>query len=368
MNGLSLEGLKLLLMFSISLGIWVLISLCANRTGNRVANQIMALFVALSLLPAINVYSQVSFGTMDWCWILATHLTWLYGPVMYSFIQQVRQQPLSWKAFALHASPFLVTLALRFSPFMPSPFYLMWPLFILVFTYLIICTWIIVKHRHEIKASVAEHKTAQYAWMLYLVGGLYVLMLVDVSLIYFHSIGQPIPVDPWRFLVALFALYLQGIAFFSLYRPRVFFNDCIQAGISLVEKIVPTTDFRELDQSTAKLLEEALATLMNTRRPYLDNDLSLAKLSSLMEVRTHQLSELLNRHMEVKFYDYVNRYRVDAAINLLESDTQGLSILDIAFEAGFNNKNTFYRMFRERTGVTPSQYRKSSNAKLASMA
>jgi transcriptional regulator GlxA family with amidase domain len=35
-----------------------------------------------------------------------------------------------------------------------------------------------------------------------------------------------------------------------------------------------------------------------------------------------------------------------------------LRVLDIAFEAGFGNKNSFYRSFREMHGVAPVEYRR----------
>ncbi|RYG14646.1 MAG: AraC family transcriptional regulator [Chitinophagaceae bacterium] len=61
----------------------------------------------------------------------------------------------------------------------------------------------------------------------------------------------------------------------------------------------------------------------------------------------------------MSFYDYINGYRLQFASNLLKNPSCNLRILDIAFEAGFNNKNSFYRAFKESFGITPNQYRES---------
>lgn len=55
------------------------------------------------------------------------------------------------------------------------------------------------------------------------------------------------------------------------------------------------------------------------------------------------------------FVDYLNRYRIRIACQLLENEA--LPILDIAEACGFNNLGTFYRCFRNETGLAPGQYR-----------
>jgi transcriptional regulator GlxA family with amidase domain len=89
--------------------------------------------------------------------------------------------------------------------------------------------------------------------------------------------------------------------------------------------------------------------------------MSLARLAALLDVTGHQLSELLNLHLGRSFYDYLNELRYREALQMLErpDPAQTLTVADIAYRAGFNNRNSFHKVFKDKTGLTPAQYRKA---------
>lgn len=62
------------------------------------------------------------------------------------------------------------------------------------------------------------------------------------------------------------------------------------------------------------------------------------------------------------FYEFINRYRVEASKKLLtDAKFQHLNMVGIAFEAGFNSKTAFNTAFKKTTGQTPSEFRKTAN-------
>ncbi|MEL6193742.1 MAG: helix-turn-helix domain-containing protein, partial [Bacteroidota bacterium] len=64
---------------------------------------------------------------------------------------------------------------------------------------------------------------------------------------------------------------------------------------------------------------------------------------------------------EQNFSDYVNAYRVEEVIRLLNHpDFASYSFLALGLEAGFNSKSTFFSVFKKMTGKTPSEYKKTS--------
>lgn len=56
------------------------------------------------------------------------------------------------------------------------------------------------------------------------------------------------------------------------------------------------------------------------------------------------------------YIEYLNELRINEAMNQLKNTDK--SITEICLSVGFNHLGHFTRMFRKRTGVTPSQYRK----------
>ncbi|MCG6192324.1 AraC family transcriptional regulator [Leptospira sp. FAT2] len=107
-------------------------------------------------------------------------------------------------------------------------------------------------------------------------------------------------------------------------------------------------------------LSYRLEKLMNQDKVYLDGDISLNALAEKLNIKSHQLSELLNNNLNKSFFAYINHYRIQAAkVQLLaEKDT---AIIKIAFGCGFNSLSVFNTMFKKETGETPSEFRKKNS-------
>ncbi len=99
---------------------------------------------------------------------------------------------------------------------------------------------------------------------------------------------------------------------------------------------------------------------MVNSKPYLDRELTIYDLSEQLQIPRHFLSEVINEHMGKNFYNLVNDYRVEEVKKRLEDpDFKQLTILAIAFDSGFNAKSSFNTIFKEKTGMTPSEYLKT---------
>lgn len=104
---------------------------------------------------------------------------------------------------------------------------------------------------------------------------------------------------------------------------------------------------------------ERIKTLMQHDKPYLKNDLRLKELATLLQMSTHHLSQTINEIYDCSFFDLINRYRVQEAKEIIRSQPQ-LTMLQVTFDAGFNNKTSFVNAFKKFEKMTPSQFRQRS--------
>ena len=103
----------------------------------------------------------------------------------------------------------------------------------------------------------------------------------------------------------------------------------------------------------AKKLTEAIYS----ENAHLDPDLTLAKLSALAKEPSQYVSQTLSQQMGTTFFDFINCARIDSAKKMLVDTSE--SVLEIALATGFNSRSSFYKAFKQFTGITPSQYRKT---------
>ena len=103
-----------------------------------------------------------------------------------------------------------------------------------------------------------------------------------------------------------------------------------------------------------------LNQLMTESKTYENEGLSLSSLASDVGISSHQLSELINTRLGMGFARYVRECRVRAAKALLIS-APAQSILSISMDTGFRSQSAFYAAFKELTGQSPGDYRKTQS-------
>ena len=113
-----------------------------------------------------------------------------------------------------------------------------------------------------------------------------------------------------------------------------------------------------LDPDAARAHAAALDRLVAEERPHLDPNLSLGTLAGMVGVTEKVLSYVLNDTLGTSYTEFVNGLRVDEAKRRLASpETAHLTVLAVGLDSGFASKSTFNRVFKERTGETPSAFR-----------
>ena len=76
-----------------------------------------------------------------------------------------------------------------------------------------------------------------------------------------------------------------------------------------------------------------------------------------MYLNPNYLSRLFKREMNTSINSYLIDKRIDKAKSLLEHSD--MPVHAVSMEVGYNNFSYFTKLFREKTGQTPNEYRKS---------
>lgn len=149
--------------------------------------------------------------------------------------------------------------------------------------------------------------------------------------------------------------------FKALNHPELFRN--VDSKLKLVSELVSEEKGNEESAVSDIEYNEKLLRLKNymtEKKPFLNSSLTIQDVSGEIEIPVRELSLLINHQLGQHFYDFVNTYRIENAMNMLKDETKSkVTILEILYEVGFNSKSSFNTAFKKHTGTTPTLYRKN---------
>ena len=129
----------------------------------------------------------------------------------------------------------------------------------------------------------------------------------------------------------------------------------IKAAVSIAEPKKLIKSF-EISEEKLGLLHEKIESFSLTK-PYLNPDFSLSVMSASTDIPVHHLSYYFNEHLNVNFNTWKNDLKINFVIDQIEKGNNELLTLDaLAKQAGFVSRTTFLNAFKQKTGLTPSEY------------
>lgn len=97
-----------------------------------------------------------------------------------------------------------------------------------------------------------------------------------------------------------------------------------------------------------------------TRKLYLKPGFSRDDAISIVPMSMKQFSALFQKY-STGFVSFVNNLRLEHSLELIRCN-QEYTIEGIALDSGFSNRQTFHRLFVEKYGMTPTEYKRLLNA------
>jgi AraC-like DNA-binding protein len=223
-------------------------------------------------------------------------------------------------------------------------------------TYIYFCQPLLRVYRQRILDNYSAISLLNFRWLQLLcygfIGQILVERLLPVLKITSSSLSDTAGMAVYLFIIALtyLALGQSRLQFVGTWQPVSANGKYYRSGLR--------------DDSAGYYLDK-LNKLMAAEQYYLESDLSLQSLAERLKISPHHLSQILNGKLARNFYDYINELRVAHAKQAMLKNPQQ-AIIDIAFESGYNSKNSFYNAFKRHTGMTPSDYRRQHHPPQAS--
>lgn len=130
-------------------------------------------------------------------------------------------------------------------------------------------------------------------------------------------------------------------------------------------RVINWLDLREPapDAEALSFVENSVLNRLMRRlvpeRLYAREGLTITKLAAMLDTQEHVLRRVINRGLRFRnFNEFLHSHRLrEAATRLRDPATRRVPILTTALDVGYGSIGPFNRAFKERFGVTPSEYR-----------
>ena len=185
-------------------------------------------------------------------------------------------------------------------------------------------------------------------------------MRIGSFLIYIFAIISPLFILSTKLLFIFGPIGLIIISFFVVSFTALGFNNNITEIIDeMGEEKNATKDNEEMLEPRIESIEESIRKWKEAAG-YRDQNLTLATMTRRIMVNKNDFTNYLNNKYEQTFRVWLSDVRTEEAKRMMIENPDYSNEL-ISIECGFSSRVYFQRMFKEKTGLTPSEWKKKRN-------
>lgn len=111
----------------------------------------------------------------------------------------------------------------------------------------------------------------------------------------------------------------------------------------------------ESDEQANDELMLRINELMEKEKLYLNSELKVSDIADVFHLHRNVISTCINSQADCSFTQYINRYRIDYAKELMRRQPDK-KISSVWIESGFGSEQSFFRTFRTATGLSPKEW------------
>ena len=126
--------------------------------------------------------------------------------------------------------------------------------------------------------------------------------------------------------------------------------------------VLMTRHFGLAEKSNVKIGSDIYHVLEYIDKHY-QNNVSQREVADLINMSTSGFSRYFTKCMGIGFAEYIMQKRIQRAIHMLQDSDK--TVLEIAFDCGFNNTASFYKAFKKITKLNPGDYRSADSEQVS---
>lgn len=349
-----------------SFGFFLSFILFANRKAIKANLQIILLVLGFSFILLQYVFFWTGYLQaypflyfFDHSWYL------LFGPLVYGYITKFYNN--KFKIHWSHYLPALISFSLNLFYFIKSEGYITLNDFknenLFYFFSALRSPWLggislavyIFISKDFIKFTQIpihnQYQSLREKWAGFLITLFTIFVIAYLS--YFILAIFPFFNPQWDYAISFaMSAAIYGIGYMVYREPSIFNGELMT---NLFVKEIQSQSFSE---ETTEEFYSILLNYIETKKPYLDNNLRLVQLADEVGFSSHTLSKIINDKAEKNFNQFINDFRLREAERLIINH-ESLSIKTIYYEVGFNNKVTFYKAFKNKHNCTPLEFKEN---------
>jgi AraC-like DNA-binding protein len=364
--------------------------LVATKKPISIPDRLMAAFLFMiffDLIFAIVKINIITFYSFPF-------VAFTYGPILYLYVKYMTEPTRRFKASNfLHFIPFVVFFVVSvifrsdkvftdLTGFLVADKYISLRIvysvcFLLSITIYSTLTFITIsRHQRHLKDLVSyESGKITLNWLKIISISFYAAFFILFIFGGINIFVSFIPFDPYYTVFIFIAIFSFVYSFYAIKQP-VLAGVLIGSEDSKLHKLKKLAAERQNDETAGSAtknkkkyirsgLNEAQAgkylksiiAYMEKEKPYLDRNLTIYDLSQQTGISRHHITQVLNDLHGRNFFTFINEYRVAEVISMMKDPAyKNYTLLAIAYDSGFNSKSTFNTIFKNITGLTPTQY------------
>ncbi len=218
------------------------------------------------------------------------------------------------------------------------------------------------------QAQAIAHLSFKFIFALqskmYMVKTILVLLVVASIISFIANILGRECFDHVRWLVLIPSLTFSVLLFllgYAGHRQNFTIHELTleNSNVNLPSEPIAEPQTTEENKSTIEKLKDEIERVIEQEQMFLQQDLKINDVAMRLNTNRDYIYQAINVRMGLSFSEYINRLRINYAIQLKEKNPD-LSSSDIAFRSGFSSRASFYRNFKLYQNCPPLTYRQQN--------